>query len=150
MVMDPFEEFAQYWETYQDVSPEIVKLDGFVDSRKVVLLKKFAESLKKTRTMFTLPSARPTRFLPLKHVKYWMRTRDATLFRMDDRNIQVNFNDKVKIIIFSATSKLMCVANIKSTGELIRIDELPTMPGKDDERQRFAIAKAMMAEMRAR
>jgi polo-like kinase 1 len=150
IVMDPFEEFAQYWETNQDKTPDIVKLDGFAESKKVILLRRFAESLKKTRTMFTLPTVRSSKYVPLKHVKYWMRTRDATLFRMDDRNVQVNFNDKLKLIIFAATNKMMCVSNIKDTAELIRIDGLAMMPGKDDERKRFAVAKAILEQMNAK
>ena len=150
MVMDPFEEFIQYWESYQDVQPQILKKDDRTQAKKLSILQKFAESLKKTKTMFTLPAVRPNKYLPMRHVKYWMRNDDATLFRMDDRNIQVNFNDRVKMMIFWSTKKMMCVSNIKDKGELIPLEELTRCRGMEDEKRRFIIAKAMISEMSAR
>jgi len=148
MIMDPFEEFVQYWPSYETLSPEVLKLTDFSQQKKLSILKKFAESLKKTKSMYDLPDSKPIPSIPLKHVKYWMRNEDATLFRMEDRNIQVNFNDRMKLIIFWSTKKLMMVQSIKEFGKLLPISDLG--PSSLEEKKRFSIAKAMLAEMSGR
>jgi polo-like kinase 1 len=147
MVMDPFGEFVQYWETYHCVQPVILRLDDIVYAKKLAILKKFAESLKKTARVVALPVMNPSKYVPMRHVKYWMKTSDAMLFRMDDRTIQVNFNDRMKLIIFHSTRLMMCVQNVRESGSLIPLDGLFKTPGLEDEKRRFTMAKAMITEM---
>jgi polo-like kinase 1 len=150
MVMDPHETFVQYWETYQTITPELMNPVTCSQPKKLSLLKRFSESLKKTKSMFDLPDRHYSEASPLKHVKYWMRNQEATLFRLDDRNIQVNFNDRCKLIIFWNAKKMMCVRNIRDIAPVLPISEI-TGPGPlSDERRRFNIAKEMLAEMSAR
>ncbi|OHT01688.1 CAMK family protein kinase [Tritrichomonas foetus] len=149
MVIDPFDEFIQYWDTYQDQVPQILRKDDVTQMKKISILQKFAESLRKTKTMYSLPEEHFDRFVPMHHVKYWMRNDDATLFRMDDRNIQLNFNDRTKMVIFWHTKQMMTVNNIKETGSLIPLDDLAKRHGLEDQKRRFVIAKKMVAEMSA-
>ena len=150
MVMDPYEEFIHYWPTYQSISPEVLKIHDIKQQKKISILKKFAESLKKTKSMYELPNIKLDPNQPLKHVKYWMRNDDATLFRMEDRDIQVNFNDRTKLIIFWGTKKLMMVQSIKELGKLIPISELGPNSSSTEEKKRFIVAKAMLNEMSGR
>ncbi|KAK8863687.1 hypothetical protein M9Y10_011376 [Tritrichomonas musculus] len=148
MVMDPHENFIQYWNSYQCTFPVILTKSDQGQRKKIMILMKFAESLKKTKTMYHIPEKEE--FVPtvaLKHVKYWMRSQDSLLFRMDNRIIQVNFSDKMKLIIFWNSKKMMLVPNIKESGKIIMIHDLPKLPGIDEEKRRFALAKAMLEEM---
>ena len=146
MVMDPFEEFIQYWETYQTREPLVFKVTDGLEPKKLSILKKFAESLKKTKTMFTVPAERPNPRTTLRHVKYWKRNEDATLFRMDDREIQVNFSDRMKIVIFWNQKKMMMVHSIKESGRLVEIGDLND-GCHQEEKTRFQVAKQLLTEM---
>jgi polo-like kinase 1 len=150
MVMDPHETFVQYWESYQTVTPEVIDLQNGRETKKLSLIRRFSESLKKTRAMYELPDRPYTQAVPLHHVKYWMRNDDATLFRMDDRNIQVNFNDRVKVVIFWNTKTMTMVKNIREAGRLLALSEVSGSGPFVEERRRFNVAKEMLAEMSGR
>lgn len=150
MVMDPYDQFIQYWETFQDTAPQILQKDDRIQAKKIAILQKFADSLRKTKTMFALPPERFDMFTPMRHVKYWSRNDEATLFRMDDRNIQLNFNDRKKVVIFWHTKKMLTVSNIKEKGNLIPLDDFTKKVGFEDEKRRFIIAKEMVIEMSSR
>ena len=150
MVMDPFEEFVQYWPSYQTQTPELLMPFDVAQPKKLSILRKFAESLKKTKSMFELPDQHYNPSQPLKHVKYWIRNDDATLFRMEDRDIQVNFSDRTKLVIFWSTKKLMMVHSIKETGRLVSLHDLDGSPSHAEEKKRFSVAKMLLAEMSGR
>ncbi|KAK8866911.1 hypothetical protein M9Y10_009879 [Tritrichomonas musculus] len=150
MVMDPFETFVQYWESYQTVSPEIMDPVSGPQTKKLALIRRFAESLKKTKTMFELPAKKFNQNSPMKHVKYWMRNDDATLFRMDDRNIQVNFNDRIKLIIFWNSKKMMMVHSIREAGKLVALTHVNSQQANSEERKRYNVARSMLAAMSTR
>ena len=146
MVMDPYEEFVQYWETYQTHEPLLLKPFDTSETKKLSILRKFAESLKKTRTMFTLPDHHYDPSKPLKHVKYWTRNPEATLFRMEDREIQVNFSDRLKLVIFWSMKKLLMVHSIREKGRLVDLNEINS-GSYPEEKKRFSITKALLSEM---
>jgi polo-like kinase 1 len=150
MVMDPHEGFVQYWESYETVTPEVMEPNGGPQAKKLSLLLRFGESLKKTRSMFELPARPYSQSVPLHHVKYWMRNDEATLFRMDDRNIQVNFNDRFKVVIFWNTKKMTMVKNIRDSGNLVSLADLTPQGPLVEEYKKFSVAKAMLAEMSGR
>ncbi|KAH0794112.1 CAMK family protein kinase [Histomonas meleagridis] len=150
MAMDPFETFVQYWESYQTTVPEVMDPNSPTQQKKLSLLRRFAVSLKKTKSMYELPKKPFDRFVPMRHVKYWMRNEEATLFRMDNRNIQVNFNDRTKLIIFWSTKKMIMVHSIKETARLKSLAEISSKPPYDEERKRFHFAKQMLTEMSER
>jgi polo-like kinase 1 len=150
MVMDPHETFVQYWESYQTVTPEVMCPQSGRETKKLSLIHRFSESLKKTRSMFELPERNYSEAVPLHHVKYWVRNDEATLFRMDDRNIQVNFNDRVKVVIFWSTRMMTMIRNIRDTGRLIALDDVSALGSLTEERRRFNVAKERLAEMSGR
>ena len=147
MVMDPHETFVQYWESYQTSTPEIMDPKSGSQSKKLALIRRFAESLKKTKSMFDLPSKKYNPNSTLRHVKYWMRNDEATLFRMDDRNIQVNFNDRTKLVIFWNNKKMMMVHSIKEPGKLLPLTYVNSQQPNSDERKRYNVARSMLAAM---
>lgn len=74
---------------------------------------RFAKSLKKTKIPSpdsAVDNLDPT--VPLYHVKYFVTENDSFLFKFSDKNIQVNFSDHTKMIIFWNTKKLCFVRNI--------------------------------------
>jgi polo-like kinase 1 len=147
MAMAPHEHFIQYWESYGVKRPDVFKKDNEFQKKKITILLRFAESLKKTASLFHPPS---TRFDPdrlLTHVKYWLRTEKATLFRMDDRNIQVNFADRNKMFIFWAQKELMIVPTVFDQGKLLPLAEVNAQSTESDEKTRFLVAKEMLAIM---
>jgi polo-like kinase 1 len=150
MVMDPHETFVQYWETYQTVTPEVMNPKSGSQQKKLALLRRFSESLKKTKSMFDLPAHHYIETIPMKHVKYWMRNDQATLFRLDDRNIQVNFTDRCKLIIFWNDKKMMMVRNMRETASLVPFPGVSRQGPINEERRRFNVAKDMLAEMSGR
>jgi polo-like kinase 1 len=150
MVMDPHETFVQYWESYQTVTPEVMNPVTGSEAKKLSLVRRFSESLKKTKSMFEMPIRTYSETVPLHHVKYWMRNDDATLFRMDDRNIQVNFQDRSKVLIFWATKQMTMVRNIREPGTLLALADLTGAGPLKEELKKFNIAKTMLAEMSGR
>ncbi|OHT07499.1 CAMK family protein kinase [Tritrichomonas foetus] len=150
MIMDPFETFIQYYDSYDVTSPEILDLQSETEKWKISILRRFSNSLKKTRSLFELPQQKYESSTPLHHVKYWMNNDDATLFRLDDRNIQVNFNDHLKLVIFWNTKKMTIINSIKENGKLLSLNEVSCMNPSTNENKRFMIAKAMLAELSGR
>ncbi|KAK8875899.1 hypothetical protein M9Y10_006076 [Tritrichomonas musculus] len=147
MVMDPFEEFVQYYDDYQVHQPTVLRKDDITQIKKLSILQKFAESLKKTKTLFTLPKHHFDKFSILHHVKYWARNDDATLFRMDDRNIQVNFKDRTKMLIFWQTKRMTIFKSVKDLSKLVPLEDLNKGKEMEEHKQRFMMAKAMIAQM---
>ena len=151
MVMDPFETFVQYWKSNTTAIPEVMDPTNGHETKKLSILRGFAESLKKSKSMFDLPQTPYDPSTSMHYVKYWMRKGDDTiLFRMDDRTIQVNFKDHTKIIIFWETKKMTMVKSVKEKGVLMALTEVGSRPELHEEKKRFEIAKEMLAEMSAR
>ncbi|KAK8853839.1 hypothetical protein M9Y10_016382 [Tritrichomonas musculus] len=147
MILDPHQTFIQYWETYQDPDPKILDPNGSIETKKISILKKFSSSLKKSSSMFEIPNEIFDRNEPMLHVKYWMRTKDVTLFRMNNRNIQLNFVDRRKLIIFWNIRKLMSVSTIYDYGELHKLHDVSKRPDGDDEKWRLEMAKQLLSIM---
>jgi polo-like kinase 1 len=145
MAMDPHAQFIQDWESYAVQRPDVLRKDNEAPKKKITILLRIAESLKKTVSMFHIPGVRLNPETPLTHVKYWLRTERATLFRMADRNIQVNFVDRNKLFIFWALKELMLVPTVFDHGKLISLSKVSNHPADSEEKTRFLIAKEMLA-----
>lgn len=142
-VMDPHETFIQYYRDYHVEEPENVEVYS-TKYHQVTIIKKFSKSLKKLTSMFTLPSEPYSRFLPLRHVKYWLRTENATLFRMDQKDVQVNFDDKVKIAYFPRQKKMMMVTNLKERTRAIMTDSLKSSRVPSEEKTRYEKVRELL------
>lgn len=153
MIMDPHETFVQYYENQSTIIPEVMSPHSPIESKKLSILRKFSDLLKKTKSMYTLPIEHYRDTIPLHHVKYWSRNDDATLFRLEDKIVQVNFNDRTKIVYFPEFKKMIMVTSIKETGKMIPVEELSSSNKHCkliEEQKRFTVAKDMLAEMNGR
>ena len=108
---------------------------------------RFTRSLKKVSSMYTLPPAPYNRSVPLRHVKYYLRNSGATLFRMDQKDVQVNFDDKVKVIYFTRTKKMLMVSSLKEKSRPILVDLLKTSRVMSEEKSRYERVHAMIVEL---
>jgi polo-like kinase 1 len=146
MAIDPHETFIQYWDSYGVARPEVLTKENETQKKKTTILLRFLESLKKTANMFRIPSAHWDAETQLTHVKYWLRTEQATLFRLDNRNIQVNFTDRQKLFIFWSQKELMVAPTVFDQGKLISLAEVSAQ-SESEEKARFLIAKEMLGIM---
>lgn len=150
MVLDPHEHFIQYWSAYHEKAPIILRKDDQEESKKIYILLKFAESLKRAINMYVLPDHPYNPDQQITHVKYWIRTTEATLFRMNNRTIQVNFSDKKKLIIYWNEKKLMLLSSFREQKKLLPIHNIASDPLYQEENRRFLIAKTLLEEMNER
>lgn len=149
MVMDPHETFIQYWEEDTQIMPTVLDLSNSDNvSKKIAYLHVYASTLKKTKTMFALPSKQYNKNVPLKHVKYWTKASEATLFRFDDRNVQVNFDDHQKLFIFPQHKRFFMIKSIKEQAKLINFSEFKNYETFKEEFHRFSIAKGMLSALK--
>lgn len=111
IVMDPNEEFVQYYKNYNSFEEVINLEDGLDDTQKnkiqakISLVRKFAKNLKKFKCLFKIESDYYDSSVSLCHIKYFVKKNDSILFKMNDKNIQVNFYDHKKLIIFWSIKK---------------------------------------------
>lgn len=147
MAMDPHETFIQYWEEPNQMLPVLADDSSDDDLRgKVSHLKLYALSLKKTQTMFELPTRKYNRNVPLKHVKSYIKSSKATLFKFDDKNIQVNFDDHQKLFIFSQLKKLFLIRNIKESPNIVKFNDINDQ--NNEEYRRFCTAKKLLGSFK--
>lgn len=142
-IMDPHETFIQYYRDYNVLEPELVEIYSS-KYHQISIIKKFSKSLKKLTSMFTPPTEPYSRLLPLRHVKYWLRTENATLFRMDQKDVQVNFDDKVKVAYFPRYKKMMMVTNLKEKTRAIMTDSLKSSRVSSEEKTRYEKVREML------
>ncbi|OHS96120.1 Serine/threonine-protein kinase PLK1 [Tritrichomonas foetus] len=148
LVMDPFETFIHYWENAHSTIPRILDPKGNnigIDPKKISYLQLYTNTLKKSKSMFELPAKPYSRNSPLRHIKRWTTSPDAILFKLDDRNVQVNFEDHYKMFIFTASRKFFIVRSIKETGKPISFNDVKNIGPMKDEVRRFSIAKGMLS-----
>lgn len=84
--------------------------------KKVTLLQHFRSYLEGLKTQSTNPSENCEQYKsnqpPLVYLKKWMKTRHAIMFRLSNKIVQVDFQDKTQIIL-SSESKLVTYVNKK-------------------------------------
>ncbi|CAG9316871.1 unnamed protein product [Blepharisma stoltei] len=110
IIADPAGSFFQYiHRTGRSRDEEITTytLDTFPDElkKKVTLLQHFRKHLSKDE-----PSTKLDMTQPLIYVKKWLTTAHAILFRLSNKVVQVNFQDKTELILCSE-SKVVTYMN---------------------------------------
>jgi polo-like kinase 1 len=84
--------------------------------KKVTLLQHFRSYLEGLKTQSTNPTEDCDQYKsgqqPLVYLKKWMKTRHAIMFRLSNKIVQVDFQDKTQIIL-SSESKLVTYVNKK-------------------------------------
>lgn len=158
VVMEPRETFVQFYRNY-DSLPEVINLRDYIEKqrerlnendrlhRKIALIQRFARSLKKTKSLYELPNDEYDSIIPLLHVKYFLNKNNEILFRLSDKNLQVNFSDHMKLIIFWSTKQMCLVRSIRERCELQDLNEIVNMNPHSDELKRFMTAKEMLSEL---
>lgn len=146
-VMDPHENFIQHYRDVNTSIPEILETTS-TKYPEVALIQKYSKSLKKITSMFELPVIPYDRSTPIRHVKYWLRNEQATLFRMDQKDVQVNFDDKTKIIYFVYIRKMLMVTTLKQRVEPVYTDIFKQAGHRYvEEERRFQILRDMLREL---
>ncbi|KAK8847184.1 hypothetical protein M9Y10_019767 [Tritrichomonas musculus] len=159
IIIDAKETFIQYYKGYNSL-PELIELDTSVDlvdedtenlkdriHKKFTLVQKFAKSLKKYQTLFEVPLNDPDPSVPLYHVKHFLKKDDSILFRLNDKNIQVNFSDHQKLIIFYNTKKMCLVRSLKEKCALLDLKNVITMNPNSEELKKYKTAKELISTL---
>ena len=151
MVLDPNEQFIQYYKNYNSLD-EVVDLNNSFDMcnslyEKISLIKKFAKAFKKIRTLYENTKNCYISTIPLHHVTYFVKKDDSVLFKMNNKNVQVNFSDGNKLIIFSNTRKLCLFKNIRDKSTLFNQADVLRMDYNSVEIITYKKAKEMLNEL---
>lgn len=154
IVMDPNENFVQFYNNYSS-SGEIIDLDDHfrknkkVDklSDKIELVRKFAKNLKKFESFYDLPTDEYDSSETLHYIKYFLVKNDAIIFKFNDKNVQVDFNDHKKLFILWNSKQMCLVRNIKDKCNFLSFHDVTNMDSQSDEYKKFMITKELMAEL---
>lgn len=152
--MDPNEQFVQYYKNINSFA-EVFKLDEFLDmsdndssiQKKISLVQKFARIFKKFKHLYELDRVKCDSSIPLHNVKYFVKKNDAVLFKLNDRNIQANFNDFKKMIVFWQTKKACLFTSFKEKCSLLSLNELIGMNSNCDESKKYYLIKDSLTEL---
>lgn len=157
IVLDPYEQFIQY---YKDIysSEEVYQLDETLDVEdeentndkifmKILLIKKFARTFKKVKSHHESNKNEYDPSVPLYHVKYFLKKNDSYLFKFTDKNVQVNFNDHKKLIIFWKIKKICIVRDLNEKCSLLNMNDFLIMNNDCDEFIRYKNAREMLASL---
>lgn len=151
IVMDPNEEFIQYYKNYNSTG-EVINLDDVLNEQqkyklqnKISLVQKFAANFKKFQSLYNLTDKIYDQRIPLDHVKYFVKKNDLILFKLFDKNVQVNFNDQKKLIIFSSSKKICLVKRLKEQCNLIDINVVMKMNDNCEEYKKYKIAEDLLS-----
>ncbi|KAK8897031.1 hypothetical protein M9Y10_014964 [Tritrichomonas musculus] len=153
IVMDPNEEFVQYYKSTNS-TPEVINLAAYKriklddntkkHQEKISLLKKFAKSFKKYQLLYDLEGNDFDPSIPLYNVKYFLKKDGSVLFKLNDKNVQVNFSDYKKMIIFWNTRKMCVYTSHKDKCNLLDMNGIAGMNENCDEHRKLKNAKDML------
>lgn len=151
IVIAPTEKFVQYYKnsnSYAEVFnvEETAVLNENLKA-KISLVKLFAKSFKKFKYLYEIDdvclSYEPS--VPLQNVKYFVRKDDNFLFKLSNKNIQVNFSDFKKLIIFWNTKKMCIFRVIKEKCALLDLNDVANLNSSCDELDKFKKAKELLS-----
>lgn len=158
IVLDQNEDYVQYYKNY-DSNYESINIFHYLQKKqernsggqkdklqsKISLALRFAKSLKKNKALFESMSVEYNSSVPLYHVKYFINRNGSVLFKLNDKNIQVNFDDHKKLIIFWGTKKMCLVRSIREKCCLMDLNDVAAMNSNSDELKKFKNAKEMLS-----
>lgn len=150
MIADPHRTFIQYYNSPHTVNFELVDANTPIDdvSKKLIILSKFSDSLRKGNDLYKIPPLRSDKNSPLNYVRHWSREDRRVLFRFDNGDVQVNFEDSMKLFIFWADQKLILSSGLKKPAKCIAVTDVSD-EGNEEEKTRLAVAKRMLKATRA-
>lgn len=156
MVMDPNEEFIQYYKYYNS-NKEVIDLDDSLDQdqkiklqSKIALVKKFSRRFKKNKYLYKLENEIYDLYNPLYNVKYFVKKNDAILFQMSTKDIQVDFIDQRKLIIFWNIKKMCLFKGVDEKFNLINLKDMTAMDPNCEENIKYKVAKELLMSLSAK
>ena len=151
--MDPNEKFVQFYNNANS-KPEVIDLDNFEEEKKycnyqesIRLVQKIARYFKKIRFSFKMDKRDYDPTVPLLNVNCYVKNEESILFKLSNNNIQVNFSDYKKLIIFWKTKKMCFLRNFREKCNLQDINEESGMKLNSDELKKYKISKEMLLDL---
>lgn len=151
IVLDPSEEFAQYYKSYNS-QLEVIDLDDSQDmnndlDEKISLVKKFARAFKKYKNLYDISRKSTISSIPLHHISSYVKKDSTVLFKFCNKNLQVNFSDGKKLIFFWNTKKVCFTNNIKEKCILYDQSDITRMNANSDEQIKYKQTKEMLSAL---
>ena len=121
MILDPTKDYLEYIERRSIDKVDILSCYSFKSypkelHKKVTLLQHFRSYLEGSKTNPTTPSENAEKLkpkeIPLVYLKKWIKIKNAIMFRLINKVVQVDFQDKTQIVL-SSESKLVTYVNKK-------------------------------------
>ncbi|KAK8849326.1 hypothetical protein M9Y10_018698 [Tritrichomonas musculus] len=150
IVIDPNEKFVQFYKN-QNAYAEVINvknIDGNIKENiknKISQVKKYAKSFKKFQYLYELPSNDLDSNSTLPNVKSFSRNDSSFLFKFNNKNIQVNFGDYKKLLIFWNTKKICFFRVIKEKCQLMDLNDVANMNSNCEEIEKFKKAKELLS-----
>lgn len=158
IVLSPDKKFFQYVERRSSDKADIVTwydLKAYPDlpqmGKKVTLLQHFRNYLEgaKAETFKPVPDAKqlsvPSKEDYLPYLKKWMKTKHAIMFRLSNKLVQVDFQDKTQIKLSSHTKM---VTYLDKKGKIIKVNIAKAFEDNNAEMQkRLKYTKEILTHM---
>lgn len=127
---DPNEKFVQYYQSCSS-KEEVFRLDELLVlpqrnkiQKKISIVQNFSKDFKKFGFSFNSDGVNYDPKIPLYHVKYFVMKNDSILFKLNNRNIQMNCSDHKKLIVFYSSRKMCLVNYLKERCCLLNISDV--------------------------
>ena len=146
--MDPNEAFVQYYTNYSSLE-EVFEIDNSIEFEgelhdKISLVKNIAKAFKKYRNLYEVTKTTYLSSIPLHFVSRFTKMDDLILFKFNNKNVQANFKDSKKLIIFWNTKKMCFFKDIKEKSRLLDPSDVTRMNANSDELRKYKRAKEML------
>ena len=148
IVMDPNEAFVQYYTNYSSLE-EVFEIDNSIEFEgelhdKISLVKNIAKAFKKYRNLYEVTKTTYLSSIPLHFISRFTKMDDLILFKFNNKNVQANFKDSKKLIIFWNTKKMCFFKDIKEKSRLLDPADVTRMNANSDELRKYKRAKEML------
>ena len=148
MITDPHQSFCQYYaspmhQIFELASPSISNAEV---CKKIKHLRKFGDMLRKSQECYTIPDTHADPCKALISVKAFTRDQKRILFQFDNGNVQVNFEDGMKLFLYYQQLKVLVTGGLRITGTLVSISEINN-PEHKDEAERYKTCKDMLKHL---
>lgn len=156
IVMDPNEKFVQF---YRNINSrhEVFEINDEIDpenenkkviEKRILYVTKIAKYFKKIKCSSDLKNDEEfDSTIPLYNVKCYVKKDDSILFTLNDKNIQVNFQDYQKLIIFWNAKKMCFFNNINEKCNLLDIKFVANMNSNSDELRKYKKSKELLSNL---
>jgi polo-like kinase 1 len=151
MITDPHQTFVQYYQTPSSQNFELVSAAISNDEicGKISRLSKFGDTLRNAPDMFCVPITRNNPSKPLTYLKGYYRDGATILFQYNNGDLQVNFEDGMKLFFFAKEQRIIVSGGLRICGKIVKLAEMDK-PDNKDEAERYEIAMNMLKNINPR